>query len=177
MKDDITPRIRQYAKKILDEHNVPLTSYWGVNGETIISDLKEAYPDGMEYPYIDVANTIMKISTPTLIKRHPYQMVWNTDSCCDGAGYDSLIEAKESAIDTLVEWMVESQYDWKIKMDNNGGEIGYAPTKQQIEDFNYMIYSCYVEVQKYNPDTDEYEEYWSPSEEDENEIGWRPYIK
>ena len=44
---------------------------------------------------------------------------------------------------------------------------------QEREDFNYMICNCSVRVDKYNPNTDEYEEYWEPSSEELKNIGWK----
>ena len=49
----------------------------------------------------------------------------------------------------------------------------FCPTEDELDNYNYMICSCSVWVSKYNPDTDEYEEYWSPSYEDEAALGWK----
>ena len=35
-----------------------------------------------------------------------------------------------------------------------------------------MIWNCSVEVRKYDPMTDEYDEFWSPSYDDEEQLGW-----
>ena len=57
--------ITDYAAKILSDHGCDTHSYYGVSLETTINDLKEAYPDGMDYPYDQVAKAILEISTPT----------------------------------------------------------------------------------------------------------------
>jgi predicted outer membrane protein len=46
--------LREYARKILADHGCDEFSYGTTSGEQIMSDLKEAYPDGMDHPYIDV---------------------------------------------------------------------------------------------------------------------------
>ena len=58
-------KITDYAAKILSDHGCDTHSYYGVSLETTINDLKEAYPDGMDYPYDQVAKAILEISTPT----------------------------------------------------------------------------------------------------------------
>ncbi len=155
--------IKDYAKKILKDSGCDIYSYGNSEmREFLLQDLKEAYPDGMEYPYIDVANAILAISKPRPIVRKKYKLIYNTENDTDGIEYDSLEMAKDAAIEILVEWMIEEQTKWK-----NG-----EPTEEQKNDWNYMVHNCYVEVFKYNKDMDEYEEYWEPSYEDEKEIGW-----
>ena len=154
--------LNEYAKKILADHNCDIYTYGGEFSKYVLDDLKEEYPDGMEYPYVDVANAILEMSRPEPIKRAKWQMVWDTDSCCDGCYFDTFEAAKASAEDTLIEWEMEEVQGW----------TGYDPTDEQIDSWNYMIYNCSVEVRKYNPDTDEYEEYWYPSYEDVKNLGW-----
>lgn len=153
--------LEAYALKILTDHGCDEYSYGGTCGDTILSDLKEAYPNGMEYPYVDVANAIMAISKMRPIVRHPWMMLWDNDSACDGIGYDSLEAAQGSAEDTLIEWMAQTRMEWKDP---------FSPTEDELANYNYMINSCSAYVGKYNPDTDEYDEYWWP---DEEEIGWK----
>ena len=95
-------------------------------------------------------------------KNPPWLMVFDLGHTVDGIGFDSFEAAKEDALDTLIEWEAETMSDWKSS----------NPTEDEIEHWDYMIYSCSVEVQKYNPEKDEYEEYWSPSYEDEKLVGW-----
>lgn len=123
--------------------------------------MKEAYPNGMDYPYVDVANAIMGISKMQPIVRPPYMTLWDNDSDCDGIGYDSLGAAQCSAEDILLEWMCQARAEWKDV---------FNPTEEELENYNYMICSCSAYVGKYNPGTDEYKEYWWP---DEDEIGWK----
>lgn len=153
--------VKEYARKILADHGCDEYSYGGTCGETILSDLKEAYPNGMEYPYVDVANAIMEISRMRPVVRHPYMMLWDNDHACDGIGYDSLGAAQASAEDTLLEWMCQTRAEWKDF---------FNPTEEELEDYNYMIYNCSAYVAEYNPDTDEYDEYWWP---DNDTIGWK----
>ena len=145
--------LEEYAKDILYSHGCDEYTYGGEWSKSVLDDLKEAYPDGMEYPYVDVANAILAMSRPQPIVREPWFVHWWTDHCDDGFGRESFEFAKESVFDILVEWVVEAQDD-------------------SAEDFDYMLYNCGAEVMKYNPMTDEYEEYWYPSNEELKEIGW-----
>lgn len=158
-------KVEEYARKILAEHGCDEYTYWCTDGEQIIRDLKEAYPNGMEYSYVQVANAIMRISKPTMIERKPYCVVWETDSFCDGMYCDSFEVAKDDAFETLIQWMCDEQSEWH----------GEKPTKKEKENWDYMIYNSISYVQKYNEDTDEYDEYWYPSEEELEEIGWKAY--
>lgn len=153
--------LENYAMKILAEHGCDCYTYGNCPSENVLRDLKEGYPDGMEFPYVDVANAILNISHPRPIHRAPWMMLWDNDSACDGISCDSLGAAQASAEDTLIEWMTQTRMEWKDV---------FNPTEKELEDYNYMICSCSAYVGKYNPDTDEYEEYWWP---DEEEIGWK----
>ena len=156
--------VEEYAKKILADHNCDEYTYGGEQGENILSDLKEAYPNGMDYPYVDVANAIIAMSRVKPIVRSPWMMCFDMESFCDGIGFESFGAAKCDAEDTLINWMCEERGKWK--------DI-FSPSERELDDYNYMICTCSVEVRKYNPNTDEYEEVWSPSYEDEERLGWK----
>ena len=154
--------INEYALNILKEHGCDCYTYGGEFAKHCLADLKEAYPNGMEYPYVDVANAILAMSRPMPIVRKSYKVVWDNESCCDGHGCDTFEIAKSDVEEILVNWIVEEVATWK----NN------KPSAENIENFNYMIYNCNAWVEKYNPDTDEYEEYWFPNDEFLKSIGW-----
>jgi hypothetical protein len=135
-----------------------------------MEDLKQAFPSGMKYPYIDVANAILSISTPEPIARAPFIVVWSNEHTCDGYDADSLEEAQGFAIDTLIEWQAEESSNWSFLPDGTP-----TPTDEQVESWDYMIYNCYVYVKQYNPNTDEYETVWEPSDEELEEIGWHEW--
>ena len=156
--------IKDYARQILADHNCDEYTYGGTNPLTILDELKEGYPDGMKYPYVDVANAIASISKPRLIKKAKYRTVYDAESFCDGIEHDSLEAAKADAQETLIEWMTEERSEWKDV---------FNPTKKELDRYNHMICNCSTWVSKYNPMTDEYEEYWSPSYGDEESIGWK----
>ena len=155
--------VEEYAKKILADHGCDCYTYGGEFCKHVLEDLKEGYPDGMEYPYIDVANAILSISKVRPITRAPFRMVWDTDTDCDGFGCESFEAAKAYAEDTLVEWMCQQRSEWKDP---------FCPTEDELDEYNYMIWNCSVEVRKYDPMTDEYDEFWSPSYDDEEQLGW-----
>ena len=154
--------VEEYAKKILSDHGCNEYTYGGEWSKYVLSDLKEEYPDGMEFPYVDVANAILAISKVEPIKRDPWIMCWDTDNACDGIGFESFGAAKCCAEDTLLEWMCWERDEWKDP---------FNPTENELDNYNYMIWNNSVCVKKYNPDTDEYEEVWSPSYEEEKELG------
>lgn len=156
--------VDEYAKKILADHGCDEYTYGGEWGKYVLSDLKEAYPDGMEFPYVDVANAILAMSKVKPIVRDQWLMCWETDSDCDGIGFESFGAAKADAEDTLINWMCEERQEWKNP---------FCPTENELDDYNYQICNCSVYVKKYNPETDEYDEYWSPSYEEEEKLGWR----
>ena len=72
-----------YAMSILAETGCDCHSYGTYFADKILEDLKSGYPDGMEFPYEDVANEILAMSRPEPVVRKPWQMAWSTDSCCD----------------------------------------------------------------------------------------------
>ena len=165
----LSDKVAEYARKILTYHGCDETSYYGINGEQIVADLKEAYPDKMEYPYVEVANAIMSLSKPTFIRRSPYRMVFDMGHTVDVIDFDCFEAAQNDAIETLVQWMCE--FTMENHIENNDLTTW---TEKQKEDWDYMIYDCSVCVSKYDPDTDEYYTCWEPTYKDEEEIGWVP---
>lgn len=153
--------IKEYARKILTDAGCDAYTYGGVDGETILRDLKEGYPNGMQFPYIDVANAIISISKVRPIKRATWHVIWNAEDCTDGFDCPSLGAAKCAAEDTMFNWLCDARDEWADM---------FNPTDEELDDFNYMIYNCDAGVYKYNPDTDEYEEYWFP---DCEKLGWK----
>ena len=158
--------LKDYARKILADHGCDEFTYGETPGTDILRDLKTAYPDGMEFPYRDVANAIISISKRRLLPAPAkWHIIYDIPEAIDG--YDSccLAQAKNDAIDTLINWMCEEDIKWRDEDPN-------VPNDERVEDWNYMIDSCRVYVAKYNPATDEYEEYWSPSDADLKRIDW-----
>lgn len=156
--------VEAYAWSILREHECDEYTYSGEFAKYVLEDLKQAYPNGMEYPYIEVANAILSITKEKPVVRKPFLMVWDNDSCVDGDGRDSFDDAQADALGTLIFWMTEQRRTWKDFL---------APTEEELEEYNYMIQTSSVHIDKYNPDTDEYDEFWYPSYEDEEDIGWK----
>lgn len=166
-------KLEDYALKILTDAGCDVHTYGGDQAKHIMDDLKQAFPDGMpEYTYIEVANAILAMSRPQPITRDQFIVVWDTDSCCDSYGAESLEWAKESALDTLCEWMNEEVRDWKFSPDGT-----HLPTQEQKDSWDYMIYNCWVEVRQYNPNTDEYDDIWEPSDDDLTELGWKTFAE
>lgn len=154
--------VEEYARKILAEHGCDEYTYGDESAETVLNDLKKGYPNGMSLPYVEVANAIKRISKPHLIERKPFCVVWDCDSFSDGMGCDTFDEAKSDAFETLIQWEVDEIQNWKSQ----------NPTEEEKENWDYMIYNSISYVKKYNENTDEYEDYWYPSDEELKEIGW-----
>ena len=154
-------KVQEYALKILHDHGCDEYTYGMTDGETIIEDLKEAYPAGMEFPYIEVTNAIISISRRKPLERAPYHMVYDCDSggFIDAINCLSIEEAMETAFETLIQWMDEGICDGTVL--------------EQVDRYNDMIEHDRVWVEKYNPATDEYDECWYPSDDDLDNIGWR----
>lgn len=155
--------IKDYSRKILADHGCNEYTYGETPATTILSDLKEAYPNGMDYPYIDVVNAIMAISKRKPLTRATWHVSWDNVSCCDGFETKSFAQGKQDALDLLIGWATDEQAQWESD----------TPTGEEADHWNYMIYNYSAGVSKYNPDTDEYEEYWYPSERQKERIGWK----
>ena len=159
--------LENYAMKILADNGCDCYTYGGEYADKLMDDLTESYPNGMKFPYIDVANAILSISRVHPIVRAPWKMVYDGGDFVDSSNHNSFEEAKSDAIETLFGWMHERSASWKF------GDNGEAfPTDEQIEEWNDMIESCSVWAEKYNADKDEYEEYWFPPYDEEDKIGW-----
>ncbi len=146
--------VMEYAQMILKESHCDEYAYSNHDGELIMRHLKKAYPEGMEFPYVDVANAILLMSRPLLVERKPYCAIWNTDSCCDGVQCDSLEDAQSAVVNFYETWMDSS-------------------CALSDDDWNDMIEECYAYVAKYNAKTDEYEEHCYLPDEDLESMGWK----
>ena len=97
-----------------------------------------------------------------------YEVVYDTDSFTDGFETPSIAQGKQDALDLLIEWAGQDRDWYGVRM----------PTEEEIEDWDYMIFNCSVEVVRYDENEDEfgtdpnYEVVWEPSYEDEKRIGW-----
>jgi len=160
--------IQEYAMKILKDSGCNEYSYGDKYADNILSDLKEAFKPGeLKYPYNEVADAILSISrVQPRFHRAPFLMCWDTDDCADGIECESFGAAKCYAEDTLVEWACEENREWKFD-----GDIP-VPTQEQIDSWDYMIYNFGVSIKKYNPETDEYEDYYEFDQDELDKLGW-----
>lgn len=154
--------VEEYGRKILAEHGCNEYTYGDEKAETVLNDLKTEYPDGMEFPYVDVANAIKRISKPHMIERKPFAAIWSTYDCCDCILCKTFEEAKETTINILTSWQAEATSEWKSG----------TPTEEEVSSWDGMILECEAYVGKYNPDKDDYDDYWLPDDQDLKEIGW-----
>lgn len=93
-----------------------------------------------------------------------YMTVYNAEHFIDGTHYNTFEEARDAAYTILAEWVFDGMH---ILDKENYSE-------DALEGWNEMIEECWVAVYKYNPDTNEYEEFWEPSDEDYESVGWFP---
>lgn len=163
----ISDEVKTYTLEVLKEHGCSEHVYHGVPGEEIILDLKNAYPNGMKYPYVDVANAILLLSKPTLIHRAPYRMIYDLGHTVDGVDFDTLEEAQDDAIETLINWMCDFYSEHNISEPDKT-----KWTEEQQEDWDMMINECSTCVAQYDPNKDEYKIIWYPPGQKEKEIGW-----
>lgn len=100
--------------------------------------------------------------------RAPWKVIYDTENFCDSVDANSFEEAKETAIEILVNWVNEELDHYPVDFNEW--------SEEQVENWDYFIYNCSVEIVKYNPITDEYDGYdWELSDEDAKEIGWMLY--
>ena len=154
--------ILEYAHKILTDAGCDEFTYWGEQSKHLVDDLKTAYPNGMKYPYIHVANAILSISRPKPIVRAKYRVFWDAHDTCDAIDAQTLGEAMDIVMELYESWIDEEQMKWKTS----------EPTPAEKENWNEMIYACSAIVEKYDPETDEYFDEWYPSDEELEAIGW-----
>ena len=155
--------VENYAMEILAKAGCDCYTYGGADSEHIMDDLKTGYPDGMEFPYVQVANAILAMSRPKPVVRSDYRVYWdNGVEACGSNDCDTLEQAKDAVYDMLYSWMETEKMMW-----DNG-----VPTQEDKDRWDMMIYNAYAEVKKYNPYTDEYEDEWEMSSEDCQKFGW-----
>ena len=155
--------LESYALEVLAKADCDCYTYGGAESEHIMDDLKKAYPDGMDYPYVSVANAILAISRPKPIVRAPYRVAWdNGVEACGSYDADTLEQAKDNVYDTLQSWMDMEKSMWK-----DG-----APSEEDKDRWDMMICNAYAYVQKYDPYTDEYGDEWEMDSEDCARFGW-----
>ena len=94
--------IHEYAKKILSDHDCNEYSYGDDTTETVLSDLKIAYPDGMEYPYESVAQAIKDISKPRYVKPEINEDYFDFDDWGKWGVGDFYPEAEEKLREVLL---------------------------------------------------------------------------
>jgi len=148
----------KYAKELLEQYECKESAYKGVDLEKIESELKEDFPEGMPFPYGDVAKSLREIgdAVPDPQKK-PFMMLWSNDSCADGVEYETLEEAKNGAFGCLESWM----------------EVAELEYPQDDEQWNNMLETCSVSVVQLNEETGEHDiEIWELSDDDAKEIGW-----
>jgi len=91
----------------------------------------------------------------------PYKVIWDNGECCDGFECDTFEEAEARVWDIYDGW-AEAMYYELVNKDFSD---------EALEDWNRMIFECWVEIYEYDPDTDRYEECWFPPDADFEKVG------
>lgn len=108
-------------------------------------------------------------------KHKKYCLVFDTDSCTDGAEFDDFEAAKATMIDIYISWATDESADWKTKEENNRWILN--PTEEQIEEWDYMIESCTCWIAEWNEEEKTYYDddmnYYFLSNEECEEINWQ----
>lgn len=173
--------LNEYTRLILKKSGCPEDAYaaaiWPDRDVVAmaVEDLKESEFNcpAEGFTYEDVAAELVRIGNASYVppKKAPYHVVWDTDDCTDGFDADTLEGAKDAALETLMQWQTEECSGWKWEDGKP------CPTQEQIESWDYMIDNCSVcvyELVNSNGESwdDQYQGAWSPSYEDEEQIGW-----
>lgn len=167
--------VREYAMRLLVNEGCDLDCYSDENyAKDAERDLVEYEKEHGKMPYSikEVANALIKIGNQQpkkVVMEAPYMFCWETQTTTDGFGKDSYEIAKAAVIDDLLGSIAIEIQDWEF--DENG--IPH-PTEEQIEHWNYMICNCGAWVEKWNPVTQEYEEFDGSylTDWEYREIGW-----
>ena len=93
---------------------------------------------------------------------------WETDSFSDGVECDTLKEAKYHCLDCLEGWMVD-----EVSNLCDAVREGKKTRAEAVELWNYMISSCEVWVWRRDRAGEKWQEYWTPSAKELEDIGWK----
>ena len=137
-----------------------------------VEDLREVAKDNAEiqkwifeakFAPVDIAAEFYRIGEAAKARKEAhrarYHVVYDTEDNCDSYEAGNNLEvAKMSALDTLCDW-----------------QTYFKPQGSVAAAWDRMIYNCSVWVSRYNAESGEYEEVWSPSDSDLRKINWVPW--
>jgi len=175
--------LREWAIQLLDSCGCKLDCYkdrncLSNNGyKDACEDLERYKADNkctFPFPVWVIAAELQSIGNEQpepIITHKRYQVVYDF-GCSDGVNeFDNFEDAKDDAINTLVEWICDEQYTWEVDKDGVP-----HPTDEQIDSWDIMINECCIYVREWKEDEqtyyDEKMNYWFPSYEEENDINW-----
>lgn len=172
--------LREYSISLLAECGCNLDCYKGVELQSVISDLMEYSKENtILYPIEDVAKMLVEIGNAqpdSHRKGHKkYCMVFDVGHTVDGVEFDTFEEAKNDAINTLENWIVDEQVGWNFETDSDGVSVIPHPTEKQIDSWDTMINDCSVYVVEWDEENNCWEDCdnaWYPSSDIENELNW-----
>ena len=172
--------IREFALALLQECGCKLDCYKGNDAKYALPDLQQAAKErDIPFPLEDVANALIEIGNeqpdPPRKGHKQFCMIFDVGHTVDGVEFDTFEEARNDAIYTLENWIIEELVEWKPELDANGIPMKYKPTRAQIEAWDRMINTCSVCVVEWNDELGDWEDPddgWCPSYEEEEELNW-----
>ena len=102
------------------------------------------------------------------MKKTGYEVVYDTEHFSGSLHLDDQDAAVSTAIDILMEWMMNERSTWD--------QDASAPTDEQRDSWNYMIGTSTVFVYECFPGKDEPDEddvIWDMNDTDLRKIGWK----
>lgn len=172
--------VREYAETLLKECGCRLDCYKGELAQFALDDLKVASRErNIPFPLEDVSKALIEIGNeqpdPPRKGHKRFCMIFDVGHTVDGIEFDTFEEAKNDAIYTLENWIVEGQIGWAIEVEADGISVIPHPTEKQIQSWNRMVNTCCVYVVEWDDETGQWQnsdDAWWPSHEIENEINW-----
>ena len=162
---------RDTAMMLLNQYGCDLWCY-ADEYDNALKDINHVIAkEGRQFdvPAEDIAKELVKIAEENPKPEEPikrFEMVFSTDSFCDGIDFETFEAAKADAEDTLINWATDERREWKTAEDGTP-----LPTAKQIENYDYMIYNCECHIVEYDDDGNQVNEYYFTDDE-LAEIGW-----
>lgn len=98
-----------------------------------------------------------------MARRKPFIVIYENYHMSDCIPCSSFKEAKTKLKRCYKTWIDEEMLFWDDE-DN--------PTEKEIKKWNYMIWNCGCHIEKYDPSTKEYYNYYYLTDEELTELGW-----
>lgn len=172
--------VREYAEHLLIDCGCNLDCYKGDFAKHALPDMLE-YAKENEVPFTldDVAEALIAIGNdqpePPRKGHKRFCMVFDVGHSVDGVEFDTFEEARNDALYTLEQWIVDEQIKWSFDVADDGISVIPHPSEEQIDSWDRMINDCCVYVVEWDDVTSDWEDVdnaWFPSSDDEDALNW-----